>query len=118
MATQLTTALALCAPTGMNPDDRTEWLKAARMTVGHLPADLLTAACRHVRETCDHPAKIVPAIIAFAEAEYAERERALRIANAQASRRPAEPEPPAWNPDECREMAEKVEALIRRLPSA
>lgn len=63
---ELTACLALVAPTGMGDEDRAEWLKVAWGTLGHLPADLLKLGCRKARETCDHPAKVVPAILASA----------------------------------------------------
>lgn len=61
--TQLTACLTLVAPTGMTPEDRQEWLRAAWGTLKDIPPDLLEAGCERARETCDHPSKIVPAII-------------------------------------------------------
>lgn len=46
----------------MSDDDRLEWYKAALMTIGDLPADLLAQACVAARKVCDHPSKIVPYI--------------------------------------------------------
>lgn len=46
----------------MSDDDRFEWYKAALMTIGDMPADLLQQACAAARRVCDHPAKIVPFI--------------------------------------------------------
>jgi hypothetical protein len=48
----------------MNEEARAEWLAVAWHTVGHLPADLLAIGCKKAREVCDHPSKIVPAILA------------------------------------------------------
>ena len=46
----------------MSDNDRFEWYKAALMTIGDMPADLLAMACEAARKVCDHPAKIVPFI--------------------------------------------------------
>lgn len=54
--------LVLCSPSGMSEADRIEWLKAALLTIGDCPRDLLDAACKDARRVCDHPAKIVPFI--------------------------------------------------------
>lgn len=48
----------------MTEEARGEWLAVARKTVDHLPADLLAIGCKKARETCDHPSKIVPTILA------------------------------------------------------
>lgn len=61
---ELTGCLALVAPVGMTEEARRDWLLAAWATLKHLPADLLADGCRAARETCDHPARIVPAILA------------------------------------------------------
>lgn len=63
-AAALTSCLALVAPSGMEESARREWLQVAWDTLKDLPADLLERGCRKARETCDHPAKIVPAILA------------------------------------------------------
>lgn len=54
--------LVLCSPSGMTEADRVEWLKAALMTIGDCPKDLLEDACYAARRVCDHPSKIVPFI--------------------------------------------------------
>jgi hypothetical protein len=61
---ELTACLVLVAPVGMTEEARGEWLRVAWETLKHLPADLLGIGCRKARETCDHPSKIVPAILA------------------------------------------------------
>jgi hypothetical protein len=43
---------------------RREWLAVAWATLKHLPADILAIGCKAARQTCDHPSKIVPTIIA------------------------------------------------------
>jgi hypothetical protein len=60
---ELTACLALTAPAGMTEEGRGEWLAVAWETLKHLPPDLLAMGCRKARETCDHPSKIVPAIV-------------------------------------------------------
>lgn len=61
---ELVACLALVAPVGMTEEARADWLKVAWATLGHLPADLLARGCHVARQTCDHPSKIVPAILA------------------------------------------------------
>lgn len=63
LAVELTSCLALVAPVGMTEEAKRDWLKVAWSELGHLPADVLSAGCSAARKTCDHPAKIVPAII-------------------------------------------------------
>lgn len=60
---ELTACLVLTAPAGMTEESRREWLAVAWDTLKHIePRDLETCA-RKARQTCDHPSKIVPAII-------------------------------------------------------
>lgn len=61
---ELTACLSLVAPAGMDEAARREWLTVAWGTLGHLPADILAIGARKAREKCDHPSKIVPAILA------------------------------------------------------
>jgi hypothetical protein len=60
---ELTACLTLVAPVGMNEEARRDWLAVAWGTLRHLPSDVLSRGCRIARETCDHPSKIVPAIL-------------------------------------------------------
>lgn len=80
---ELTACLSLAAPTGMNAQDRKEWLIAAWGTLKHLPADMLAAGCRKARETCDHPSKIVPAILAETSDWLETRRNVARSAHEQ-----------------------------------
>jgi hypothetical protein len=73
----VTPCLHLCAPVGMSLEDRDTWFDAAYMAIGHLPPDILHDAARAAMRKADHPAKIVPAIIA----EAAERVEMRRQAN-------------------------------------
>jgi hypothetical protein len=61
---ELTACLTLTAPVGMTEEARRDWLAVAWNTLKHLPPDVLTAGCQAARLSCDHPSKIVPAIIA------------------------------------------------------
>jgi len=100
--TELTACLALVAPVGMTEDARGEWLAAAWATLHNLPADLLAIGCERARETCDHPAKIVPTIVAETRALIARRRAALRE---------ADPEPPALAaPERC--TPEQARAIL------
>lgn len=58
----------------MTADDRKAWAHAAYMTIGDVEPDALRRAAQAARETADHPAKVVPAIVAALRAER-ERER-------------------------------------------
>ena len=76
----LTPNLMLCCPSGMTEADRVEWLKAAVMTIGDIPRDLLEPACFQARKKCDHPAKIVPFICKEVEHSMQWRESTFRNA--------------------------------------
>jgi len=60
---ELTACLALTAPVGMTEESRREWLAVAWDALKHIAPDDLAACAKKARQTCDHPAKIVPAII-------------------------------------------------------
>ncbi|MBB5709319.1 hypothetical protein [Sphingomonas xinjiangensis] len=110
--TQLTACLTLVAPTGMTPEDRTEWLRAAWGALKDIPPDLLEAGCELARETCDHPSKIVPAIIKATDQVWRKRkgDRARVLATLAL---PAE-EPVTVDPDElC--TPEQAAAIIAEL---
>jgi hypothetical protein len=72
---QLTACLALVAPAGMTEEARRDWLAVAWGTLRHLPADLLAAGCAEARKVADHPSKIVPIIVAYAEPRLDSRKR-------------------------------------------
>lgn len=61
---ELTACLTLVAPVGMDEESRRDWLAVAWDTLKHLPPHILASGARHARQVCDHPSKIVPAIIA------------------------------------------------------
>jgi len=66
----LSRCLTLTAPSGMSQDDRTEWLMVAAPELAELPSMLFDDACAHARRTCDHPAKIIPAILKYEPPHY------------------------------------------------
>jgi hypothetical protein len=66
---ELTACLTLVAPVGMTEEAKRDWLAVAWGTLKHLPADLLATGCKAARQACDHPAKIVPAILKETEEE-------------------------------------------------
>lgn len=66
----LARCLTLTAPTGMSADDRAEWLTIAAPELADLPSMLFDDACAHARRTCDHPAKIIPAILKYEPPHY------------------------------------------------
>jgi hypothetical protein len=66
---ELTACLTLAAPVGMNEEARRDWFAVAWDTLKDIPPDDLARAARMARQTCDHPSKIVPAIVAEAESQ-------------------------------------------------
>ena len=107
---ELTACLTLVAPTGMSEDDRNEWFKVAWGTLQGIPADLLARAASVARKTCDHPAKVVPAIMREAEAEWMRR-RGLRseVLAALAKMQDAPvPEEERCTPEEAAEIIRRV----------
>jgi hypothetical protein len=103
---ELTACLALTAPVGMTEEARREWLSVAWITLKHLPADLLAWGCKEARETCDHPAKIVPAIIATTKASMASRRNAVSAEHGP--RHPALAEPERCTPEEARKILDEL----------
>ena len=54
----------------MSLEDRIEWLTVAAGECQTIPAKLFAEACQHVRSRCDHPAKLIPAIHAYADEHF------------------------------------------------
>lgn len=108
--------LVLCSPSGMSEADRVEWLKAALMTIGDCPRDILEEACLAARKVCDHPAKIVPFICKHV-GEIPERRRKaveharMELANAGKPRLERKPPPELDQTG----LAEEIGALAREL---
>ena len=65
--TELSRALALCAPVGMAEQERALWLSAAYAEIADMQAEVFRQSIAKVRKTADHPAKIIPAITAEAQ---------------------------------------------------
>lgn len=74
----LTPLLALTGGIGMTEGNRVEWMKAAGMALSHLPADLLRIGAKAAMKTADHPSRVVRAIVAATEDEYAARAKQVR----------------------------------------
>lgn len=72
---ELTSCLSLVAPVGMDVATRREWLASAWGTLKDYPADLIERGCAHARRVADHPAKIVPAILAEVDDALKARQR-------------------------------------------
>ena len=64
---ELTRSLAMVCPTGMTEEDRTQWIVAAAASIRDAdisPNDFARAASKaRLDPACDHPSKVVPAII-------------------------------------------------------
>ena len=103
---ELTACLALVVPVGMTEEARREWLSVAWATLKHLPSDLLAAGCIEARKTADHPSKIVPAIIGYAEPRLENRKRLERDYPARPLRlaAPDRPDPNYCTPEEAAEI--------------
>jgi hypothetical protein len=63
MAAMLSASLALVKPAGMTSKEAEDWLDAAFDALAHLPLHIFRDGIRAARLTCDHPSKIVPAVI-------------------------------------------------------
>lgn len=87
----------------MTEEARREWLSVAWQTLRHLPSDLLSAGCIEARKTADHPSKIVPAIIGYAEPRLENRKRIDRDYPV-ALPAPERPDPNYCTPEEAAEI--------------
>jgi hypothetical protein len=106
---ELGACLTLVAPTGMAEDDRVEWLKVARMTLGDVPADLLERGCAVARRTCDHPSKIVPTILGEIGTALAWRKQNfVRESGPPKLAPPPPPEPEYVDPKAIRALINKI----------
>jgi hypothetical protein len=90
---ELAACLTLVAPSGMSADDRAEWLKVARMTIGEVPESSLHVACIEARKTCRFASEIVPAVIAVAEEHESQLRQRIRAMQWDLEH-PAPPPPP------------------------
>lgn len=66
---ELAACLTLVAPAGMSADDRAEWLKVARVTIGDVSQGALQAACVEVRKRIRRVSDLVPTIVEEVENE-------------------------------------------------
>lgn len=93
IAKGLGTVLALVAPAGFSEGDRVLWLKVATQTLDGIPDDLLRRGIIHARLTCDHPSKVVPAIMDEIGLAWTARKRqASRTTPIEVEALPAPPE--------------------------
>ncbi len=118
--TELGRCLTLCAPSGMTQDDRIEWLTVALGEIGEIPAFAFARACAAARQTCDHPAKIVPAIVreagicpSVARKQIAAARSRLEALDAPPVRPCALPKPDYVGAQELGELVRKLEAGAR-----
>ena len=75
----------------MTEGDRGAWLRAAKMTITGMPADLLARGCQAARLRCRFPSEIIPSIMDEVASEWRARRKALaweeaQIANVNAPR--------------------------------
>ena len=89
---ELGACLTLVSPSGLNADDRREWLAVAMATLSGIPADLLIRGCEKARKTCCFPSEIVPAVLSEVESDWRWRQRALSQAIDDAQPRLLQPE--------------------------
>lgn len=116
---ELSRCLTLTAPSGMSQDDRLEWLTVAALELTSVPSSILADACAEARRTCDHPSKIVPAIIRYQPSHYLSESfmrgqlSSLRnkLANLDAPRIAA----PKADPEERRSVAKGMGELLAEL---
>lgn len=103
---ELTACLTLVAPVGMTEEAKREWLMVAWDTLKHLDRTEIEIGARKAREKCDHPAKIVPAILKAIEEEMPWRSI---IRNSIADDRPTErlPAPDYVTHEEAREILDE-----------
>jgi hypothetical protein len=111
---ELTACLTLTAPAGMTEENRRDWLAVAWDSLKHIPADILTFGARKARLKCDHPSKIVPAIIAETAEMMGRRSRMAEWSQPQL---PA-PKPDYCTPEEAAEILRSVGIKPRYSPGS
>lgn len=104
-------ALDLVSPVGMDRQARGDWIKAAAIMLAGVPHDLLVRGCRVAMASCDHPSKIVPAILKAVQSEWDERRRDLGQIQRLAEKAQQEPMIEAWQIDR-----PKMQAIERVAP--
>lgn len=116
----LSRCLTLTAPSGMTAEDRTEWLTIGAQELVDVPSVYFEDACSEARRTCDHPSKIVPAILGFKPPMWLSRsflsrhlhEARLKLENLGAPRLEQKAEVQI---DERREVAASMGELLKEL---
>lgn len=121
---QLHRCLALCAPVGMNQEERAEFIAAALDELGDMPGYLFRNACQIARLKVDHPSKLVPFIFAETEENWAaelkladsaraayENASAPRLAKPKRAPMPPEPD----RSEETKEVAAMMSKLVAEL---
>jgi hypothetical protein len=78
IVTALAGVLVLVAPSGFSEGDRRAWLASAAITLKNIPPDLLERGAAHARRVADHPAKVIPAIMAEIEDSWEGRKNERR----------------------------------------
>lgn len=118
LVAELAACLTLVAPSGMTADDRTEWIKVARMTIGDIPAGPFHSACKKARKTCRFASEIVPTIVREAEEQTGWLRSILAHANEAVERygQQALPKPDRVTPDEIKQILAEV-AAERKSPA-
>lgn len=101
----LTPCLQLVAPVGMDEDSQDTWFEAARLALDGIPIGLLERGVAAAMQKADHPAKVIPAIMAEVSGAWARRQR-LAAPSFELSV-PALPEPDRCTSAEAAELIER-----------
>lgn len=64
MVAMLSASLVLVKPASMTPKEAKDWIMVAYDSLCHLPLPIFEQGVRSARLICDHPSKIVPAVVA------------------------------------------------------
>ncbi len=80
MLMELVPCLELVAPAGMSMEDRDTWFEAAMKALAGMPIGLLQRGAAAAMLKADHPAKVVPAIMAEVGDAWERRRRLARPA--------------------------------------
>lgn len=112
---ELGRCLTLCAPSGMTQGDREDWLTVAIGEIGEIPAGAFSGACATARQTCDHPAKIVPTIVRESAVYTSLARKYLAIARSKLAALDSPPAKPTALPEPDYIGAQDLGALVRKL---
>ncbi len=78
MLVELVPCLQLVAPVGMPTEDQDTWFEAAMKALAGMPIGLLQRGAAAAMQKADHPAKVVPAIMAEVGDAWERRKRLAR----------------------------------------